>query len=89
MVGSLHVYEVTLHKDNLIALMKDFTKKATGKDMPAADVKSMQDDLAKIEAKGKMSLDPKNPKIAKWDGTVSELSGSGMTVRVVAEETEK
>ncbi len=89
MEGSLHSYEVTLHKENLIALMKDFTKKATGKDMPEADVKSMQDDLAKIEAKGKMSLDPKNPKIAKWNGTVSELSGSGMTVRVVAEESEK
>lgn len=89
MVGDLHSYEVTLAKENIVALMKEFTKKATGKDMVEADIESIQDDLAKVDVKGVMTFDPKNPKVTKWDGTVTDLSASGMVVRVKSDENEK
>lgn len=51
MSGSLHQYEVELAKENVIAIAKDFSKKATGKDLSAETLKSLTDNLSTISLK--------------------------------------
>lgn len=47
----MHAYEVTLHKENIVALVKAFTKKATGKDMEQAEIASLEKDMSDVEAR--------------------------------------
>lgn len=48
MSGGLHLYEVVLAQENIISMINEFTKEATGKDMSADDKKSLSDSLVDI-----------------------------------------
>ena len=87
--GELHSYEVTLHKENMIAMAKAFVKKSTQKDMTPDALSSLEQSLAKIDVKGRISYDPKNPKVAEFDGLVVSREGTGTTVAVKSSESEK
>jgi DNA primase large subunit len=52
MSGSLHMYEVTLAKENMLSMMEEFMREATKKDMTATDRKSLEDSLAEINILG-------------------------------------
>ncbi len=49
--NGFHSYSVTLARESIIAIVEDFTKKATGKPLEEKDRTSLTEELAKIEMK--------------------------------------
>ena len=85
MSGSLHTYEVTLAKENIIAMISEFSREATGKDMTPEARKDIDTSLADVEMSGVLSLDPEDKKRVVFDGVL--LSGSGIPIRMMLDET--
>ncbi len=82
MSGSLHMYRVSLAKDTLLALMSDFTKKATGKDMDAEMKKNLDASLAETSLDGTISYDPSDAKRVVFDGVMSSGSGEPLAIKL-------
>lgn len=77
MSGSLHSYEVSLAKEDIIAMISEFTHEATGKDMTAQAKKDLETSLADVSMGGTLGLDANDKKRVTFDGTL--VSGSGGT----------
>jgi hypothetical protein len=60
MSGDLMIYEVSLAKENLIAMMSAFTLEATGKDMTSEQKASLTQALDDIGVAGRVGFDPKD-----------------------------
>ena len=85
MNGSLHNYEVTLAKENIIAMMWEFTREATGKDMSQEAKKDLETSLADLSVVGTLGLDSADKKRMVFDGTL--VSGSGTPMRLMLDES--
>ena len=75
MSGSLHNYSVELDRTNIIALVDDFTQKATGKPLGEDAKKNISDNLSGMNIIGMMSFDPKESRTADFVGNI-QSSGS-------------
>lgn len=82
MSGSLHVYRVSLAKDAILALMSDFTTKATGKDMDAEMKKNLNTSLTETNLEGTISYDPNDTKRVLFDGVMSSGSGEPLAIKL-------
>ncbi len=78
----MHAYEVTLHKENIVALVKAFTKKATGKDMEQAEIASLEKDMSDVEARWTIAFAPGSPDVARYDIALSSRSDTGSTMKL-------
>lgn len=85
MSGSLHNYEVVFARENIIAMISEFTREATGKDMTPEAIKDLETSLSDIQMTGSLALDPNDKKRITFDGTL--LSGSGTPIRMMLDET--
>ncbi len=79
MSGSLHNYNVELDRTNIIALVDDFTQKATGKPLGEDAKKNISDNLSGMNITGMMSFDPKESRTADFVGNI-QASGSTETI---------
>ncbi len=70
MSGSLHSYSVELNNQNIIALVDDFTQKATGKSMADDAKTNLANDLSGIHITGTMSFDPSESRTADFVGNI-------------------
>lgn len=75
MSGSLHSYSVALNTQNIIALVDDFTQKATGKALGDDAKTNLSNDLSGIHITGTMSFDPSESRTADFVGNIA-ASGS-------------
>ncbi len=85
MSGSLHTFEVTLARENIVAMIWEFTREATNDLTPEAK-KDLEMSLADIQMTGTLTLDPSDMKRASFDGTMTFGSGS-TPVRMILDET--
>ena len=85
MSGSLHSYAVTLSKENIVAMVSEFTREATGKDIAPEALKDLETSLADLEMNAIVGLDPNDRKRIALDGTL--LSGSGTPMRILFDGT--
>lgn len=79
MSGSLHNYSVELDHTNILALVDDFTQKATGKPLTPDAKKNISDNLSGMNIIGTMSFDPKESRTADFVGNI-QASGSTETI---------
>jgi hypothetical protein len=86
MVGEFHAYEVELSRENILAMMDEFTKKATGKDMTPEAKTELQSSLNEVSLSGTLSLHPKNATIMKFVGKVATTSDESLNLNI--EESE-
>jgi hypothetical protein len=83
MSGALHMYEISLAKENILALVDAFTKKATDKNMSTQARKDLEENLANINISGIMGLDPKDDAHMSFDGTIVSGSGDAVSIRMM------
>lgn len=87
MIGDRQSYEVILHKENILALISTFVMESTGSGLIEADKKSIEDTLAQIDMKGRISYDTKDAHFALFDAIITPLGGSGSTIEITMSES--
>ncbi len=83
MSGALHQYSVELHRENIIALIEDFTKKATGQSLSEDAKWALRADLDSLSLVGTLAFDPTESRVFVFDWRLSELPDTqqGMAIR--------
>ena len=67
MSGGLQSYEVELARENVLAFIEDFSRKAMGKDIAPEAKKELQTSLEAIRIEGVLSFSPENAEFVEFD----------------------
>ncbi len=86
MSGALHQYEVELAKENIIAIVQDFSKKATGKALTTESLKNLTENLSTLNLKGTLAFNGDDAHEAQFDGILTDTTGSGTSVNIALSE---
>jgi hypothetical protein len=87
MSGSLHMFEVEIARENIVAMVDAFTKEATGKWLSNNVKEELQKSLWETQFWWTLGLDPNDEKRVSFDGTLQ--SGSGEELRIMFDGTQE
>jgi hypothetical protein len=87
MSGVLMIYEVSLAKDNLLAMMGAFTLEATGNDLTSEQKTSLTQALADINVTGTIGFDPKDAHHMNAALTLIPSGGEALSISIDTSES--